>query len=232
MDSGSGNYYPWKVNNNFVIFHLIKNLFTKLISIYQTNGGGKKFFFVECKFNPSCSEYTKQAIHMHGVLKGIILGHRRIKRCDSECVYELIYDPIPGEAILLKNLFLNNEQIEREEEDIRMILRNLSESDRKIFFDTFNQTCKDPDTYAALNFVFLGIHHFYLKKTFTFIMIFILEITSLVSFFSGYFLIGIFSGIFVFTHEIYHLFLSGQIVRQYNNQQSRNIIQNLLIKYN
>ncbi len=34
-----------------------------------------------CKFNPSCSEYTKQAILNHGLLSGTIMGLKRIWSC-------------------------------------------------------------------------------------------------------------------------------------------------------
>lgn len=34
-----------------------------------------------CVFYPTCSEYTKEAILKYGVLKGVIMGVRRILRC-------------------------------------------------------------------------------------------------------------------------------------------------------
>lgn len=34
-----------------------------------------------CRFYPTCSAYTKQAIEKHGVLKGIFYGLWRIARC-------------------------------------------------------------------------------------------------------------------------------------------------------
>lgn len=37
---------------------------------------------INCKFYPSCSEYTKQAIEKYGVIKGLILGIFRIIRCN------------------------------------------------------------------------------------------------------------------------------------------------------
>jgi len=34
-----------------------------------------------CRFYPSCSVYTAQAINRYGVLKGSFLGFKRILRC-------------------------------------------------------------------------------------------------------------------------------------------------------
>ncbi len=37
---------------------------------------------IRCKYYPTCSEYTKQAIEKYGVVKGSILGIARILRCN------------------------------------------------------------------------------------------------------------------------------------------------------
>jgi len=34
-----------------------------------------------CRFTPTCSEYTKQAILKHGIIKGTFLGIKRISKC-------------------------------------------------------------------------------------------------------------------------------------------------------
>lgn len=37
---------------------------------------------IKCKYYPTCSEYTKQAVEKYGVVKGSILGIKRILRCN------------------------------------------------------------------------------------------------------------------------------------------------------
>jgi uncharacterized protein len=34
-----------------------------------------------CRFHPTCSEYMRDAIEKHGVLKGLGMGLRRLSRC-------------------------------------------------------------------------------------------------------------------------------------------------------
>lgn len=35
-----------------------------------------------CRFQPSCSMYTKSAVATHGVVRGLWLGSQRIARCN------------------------------------------------------------------------------------------------------------------------------------------------------
>ena len=46
-----------------------------------------------CRFNPSCSVYTAQAINRYGVLKGSFLGFKRILRCRP--LGGKGYEPVP-----------------------------------------------------------------------------------------------------------------------------------------
>jgi len=40
------------------------------------------FLGVECKYYPTCSEYTRQAIEKYGFFKGLFLGIIRILKCN------------------------------------------------------------------------------------------------------------------------------------------------------
>lgn len=68
----------------------MKKIILLLISIYQ------KFSSLtppRCRFYPTCSEYTKQAIIKYGLIKGSVLGIKRICKCHP--LNEGGYDPVP-----------------------------------------------------------------------------------------------------------------------------------------
>ena len=61
----------------------MKKVCIKMIEWYQKNiSAWLVHKNIMCKYYPTCSEYTKQAIEKYGVFKGIRLGIWRILRCN------------------------------------------------------------------------------------------------------------------------------------------------------
>jgi len=46
-----------------------------------------------CRFEPTCSVYVYQAIEKKGVLRGLLLGLKRLLRCHPFCTGG--FDPVP-----------------------------------------------------------------------------------------------------------------------------------------
>jgi len=46
-----------------------------------------------CRFHPTCSEYVREAVERHGVLKGCWLGLKRVCRCHPFAKGG--FDPVP-----------------------------------------------------------------------------------------------------------------------------------------
>jgi len=108
------------------------------------------------------------------------------------------------------------EQLEKNEELLRQQVNALPENQKKEFYRRQSTKLKDPDTYATLNWFFLGgLHHCYLGKY----ALFAIEITLLTVSVVGFFL-GHASAIFILAllviYELPQLFFSQKIARQHN----------------
>lgn len=57
----------------------MKKIALFLIRIYQLLLS--PLFGRNCRFTPTCSAYTSEAIKKHGFLKGIYLGGKRLAKC-------------------------------------------------------------------------------------------------------------------------------------------------------
>ncbi|MCU5746821.1 membrane protein insertion efficiency factor YidD [Staphylococcus sp. SQ8-PEA] len=70
---------------------MMKKLFLSLIKFYQQ--------YISpmtprtCRFYPTCSEYTREAIEVYGPLKGTWMGIKRISKCHP--FHKSGFDPVP-----------------------------------------------------------------------------------------------------------------------------------------
>ena len=73
------------------IYSIIKFLFILPVKLYQIIIS--PILPNACRYTPTCSVYTIQAIKIHGPLKGIWLGIKRLSRCHPWG--KSGYDPVP-----------------------------------------------------------------------------------------------------------------------------------------
>ena len=70
----------------------MKKIIIYLIKFYQITLS--PLLGSNCRFQPTCSQYMIEAINLHGVLKGLRLGFKRISKCHP--LGSKGYDPVPG----------------------------------------------------------------------------------------------------------------------------------------
>jgi len=69
----------------------MRRIALKLIRLYQITWS--KYTPPSCRFTPSCSQFTYEAIQKYGLFKGIWMGGKRILRCNP--LNHGGYDPVP-----------------------------------------------------------------------------------------------------------------------------------------
>lgn len=81
-----------------IVLFLIK-AYQKTISL--DHGLLSRFFPTRvCRFHPSCSHYTYEAVEKFGIIKGVYLGARRVSRCHPW--NDGGFDPVPGKDDMKK----------------------------------------------------------------------------------------------------------------------------------
>ncbi|HOJ94677.1 membrane protein insertion efficiency factor YidD [Fervidobacterium sp. 2310opik-2] len=76
----------------------MRKVILKLIRFYQKYISPLKP--PTCRFEPTCSTYTYQAVERFGILKGLLLGFWRVLRCNP--LSKGGHDPVPTEFYLFK----------------------------------------------------------------------------------------------------------------------------------
>jgi len=123
--------------------------------------------------------------------------------------------------------FPSFDDLEEREEQLRSKVFELPEEKRKLFYKKQNKLIKDPDTYAALNYFFLGgLHHFYLGRYVTFAIEIVLLIIAILLLISGN-MFGLAILFAVGLYELPQLFFSQKIARLYNLNMSLDLYSEL-----
>ena len=75
----------------------MRNISIELIKLYQKISGPWHNY---CRYSPTCSNYTIEALKNYGFFKGWFLGIKRILRCNPWGDYG--YDPVPKKDLRVK----------------------------------------------------------------------------------------------------------------------------------
>lgn len=70
---------------------MLARILMAIVSFYQKAISG--WLPPSCRFEPSCSQYSLEAIEQHGSWRGMLLTVRRLLRCQPFCAGG--YDPVP-----------------------------------------------------------------------------------------------------------------------------------------
>jgi TM2 domain-containing membrane protein YozV len=127
---------------------------------------------------------------------------------------------------------LSEEKLEELEKSLKVDIQKLPQFTKAKYFNEFSNRVKDPDTYAVLNWLFLGgIHHFYLGRFITFGIEMTLLLISLSCYLAG-FPVSLLILIAIAIYELPQLFFSQRIVREYNLNLSSKILEEQQLKQN
>ena len=75
---------------------LLENFLILVIKIYKYFIS--PYFPSSCRYQPTCSEYFSDCLKLHGIIKGLYLGIKRILRCHPIKILggKSGYDPAPN----------------------------------------------------------------------------------------------------------------------------------------
>lgn len=61
------------------------------------------FFGRQCRFQPTCSAYAREALHHHGPWRGLVLTFNRLRRCHPVKAlgadHGFTFDPVPSDPV-------------------------------------------------------------------------------------------------------------------------------------
>jgi len=126
---------------------------------------------------------------------------------------------------------ISSDETLEEEERLRKLIRALPDDKRFAVYTEAEKQLKDPDTYAALNYLFIaGLHHFYLGKWIRGLFNITVFLAGAVMLFTPLAIVGVLLIIIITVIELYALFKSQAIVQAYNNCVSEKIYRQIIRK--
>lgn len=69
-------------------------LYVQAVHVYQRVGRPLLAGTVECRYQPTCSDYSIEAVQTHGIRSGLMLTFSRVNSCTAS-VPKQTYDPVP-----------------------------------------------------------------------------------------------------------------------------------------
>lgn len=69
-------------------------LYVRGVEVYQRHGRSASAMIFQCRYKPTCSEYSRQVVAKHGVARGLGLTFKRLASCRSEVAMGTL-DPVP-----------------------------------------------------------------------------------------------------------------------------------------
>lgn len=69
-------------------------VYVGLVEFYQSGLSPTVSGYIRCRYEPTCSEYSKQAVERFGILNGLALSWRRLRSCQRSVPLGTL-DPIP-----------------------------------------------------------------------------------------------------------------------------------------
>jgi len=119
---------------------------------------------------------------------------------------------------------ISNDRLDELEEQLFRDVQTLPTNKKQAYFYLQKKRCKDPDTYAALNWFFIcGLHSFYIGK-------WVQGTINLVLMLIGLLTLGVGGGLLillVFLVELPRLFFSQRTIRIHNLRLSQDILKEL-----
>lgn len=70
-------------------------VYVGLVEFYQADISPRLRSYITCRYEPTCSEYSKQAVERFGILDGLALSWRRLNSCQRTVPLGTL-DPVPN----------------------------------------------------------------------------------------------------------------------------------------